>query len=151
MQKSVGKKCKNPFHRSMQYWRLKLAIFSTLLAVVIYTFKGKKINFTLICITDATGSIGSNFDNQTLERWIKQIKQDLLIDKRNTNAYMRTLISVYDPRPASIAIGGSGVVLLCIATFIFVLPDVLTFCKHVFDKISKATKSETGSQWTIFV
>lgn len=96
----------------------------------------------LICFTEGSGSIRGLFDNQTLERWIKQIKQDLWIDKRNTNAYMRTLISVYDSRPASVAIGGSGVVLLCISIFILVLSDILTFCKYDFRKTSKATKSK---------
>lgn len=100
------------------------------------------INFTLLYLTDGSGSIGGYFDNHTLEKWIKQIKQDLLIDKKTTNAYLRTLGSVYDLRPASIAIGGSGVALLCIAILVIVLPDVLMFCKYVFGKNSKAIISK---------
>lgn len=128
-----------------EHLNIKIGKFftNTLVQVVIYIFTHfKKEQLTLLCLTDGSGSVGGYFDNYTLERWIKQIKQDLLIDKRSTNAYLRTLSSVNDPRPASIAIGGSGVALLCFAILIIVLSDVLTFCKYVFGKDSKAIISK---------
>lgn len=118
-----------------------------------YGFSPSNINNRLLCqagswsltdfqCLDASGSVGSIIDNKTLQRWIKQIKHDLLIDKKTTNAYLRTLSSVYDPRPVSVAIGGSGIALLSIAILIIVLPDVLRICKYFFGKIPKVTKSK---------
>lgn len=88
----------------------------------------------LLCLIDGLGSVGGYFDNYILERWIKQIKQDFLIDKRFINVYLCMLSSVNDLCFVLIVIGGLGVVLLCFVIFIIVLLDVLMFCKYVFGK-----------------
>ena len=80
--------------------------------------------------------------NQTLEEWIQRKKEELLVDKKTTNSYTRTLISVYDPRPTALAIGGSGVALLIGALCILIIPDLIDLCRFIYSKIRKLSKSK---------
>ena len=75
--------------------------------------------------------------NQTIQERIKEIKKELTVDKKTTSSYTRSLISVYDPRPSSVAIGGCGVGLLCLAALLLLLPDVINVFKYFCDKQNK--------------
>lgn len=75
--------------------------------------------------------------NQTIEERIKEIKKELTVDKKTTSSYTRSLISVYDPRPSSVAIGSCGVGLLCLAVLLLLLPDVINVLKYLCDKQNK--------------
>lgn len=79
----------------------------------------------------------SMYVNQTIEERIKEIKKELTVDKKTTSSYTRSLISVYDPRPSSVAIGSCGVGLLCLAVLLLLLPDVINVLKYLCDKQNK--------------
>jgi hypothetical protein len=87
-----------------------------------------------IVIADPSNQNGSFISNHTLQEWISETKKKLLVDKKKTNAYNRSLSSAYDARPSSIAMGTSGAILLFIAVFFFVSLDLINFFKYVQNK-----------------
>ena len=61
---------------------------------------------------------------------IEQTKKDIKIEKKETRAYKRTLISVKDNRPSATYIGTGGVIVLCALVIAMITPDVFTFFRH---------------------
>lgn len=68
--------------------------------------------------------------NQTIEQWIEYIRKELKINRKTTSAYTRSLISVYDPRPSAVAIGGAGIGVLCLVGLILLLPDIINIFRY---------------------
>lgn len=75
--------------------------------------------------------------NQTIEEWIEDIKKELIVDKKATSAYTRSLISVYDARPSAVAIGGVGIGMLCLVGLILLLPDLINIFRYCCESSEK--------------
>ncbi|XP_061195159.1 uncharacterized protein LOC133203384 [Saccostrea echinata] len=54
---------------------------------------------------------------------IDDVVQDLTVSKKTTSTYIRSLVSVYDPRPSAKAMGAVGVTVLCLVLGLIVLAD----------------------------
>ncbi|XP_062609278.1 uncharacterized protein LOC134271029, partial [Saccostrea cucullata] len=83
---------------------------------------GKWTNTSLQC-QDTTKRLRSYITNETLAEWIKNMKKNLSVDKSNTSAYNRSLISVYESRPSAVQIGSVGVFLISFTITALILPD----------------------------
>ncbi|KAK3100493.1 hypothetical protein FSP39_020923 [Pinctada imbricata] len=55
-----------------------------------------------------------NKSEEQINKEIEERKNNLTVDKRSLSSYTRTKISIYDDRPASVAIGSIGIVVMVI-------------------------------------
>ncbi|XP_061192356.1 sushi, von Willebrand factor type A, EGF and pentraxin domain-containing protein 1-like [Saccostrea echinata] len=85
---------------------------------------------------DSTNNGGSSINNQTLNGWIARIKKELIISRKRTNAYLRSLISVHDPRPSAIAIGSSGVFIFSFVFLLIMIPDIINVVRYLHKEMS---------------
>ncbi|XP_062595954.1 uncharacterized protein LOC134257344 [Saccostrea cucullata] len=92
--------------------------------------------------TDSSNNGVSRINNQTLNEWIARIRRELIINRKRTNAYLRSLTSVYDPRPSAIAIGSSGVFIFSFAFLLIMIPDIITVIRYIQERYFTNGKSD---------
>ncbi|CAC5420397.1 CSMD [Mytilus coruscus] len=66
-----------------------------------------------------------------LAEHIKRTKKELTVDKKTTSSYARKLVCATDSRPSATYIGTGGVVLFCSILASVILPDIITFIRHI--------------------
>ena len=75
---------------------------------------------------------------EELQKTIEELKKELTIDKKSTSAYIRSITCARDNRKSVVAIGYSGVLVLCVPVVLIVGNDVFSVYIHI-TKIKIAT------------
>ncbi|XP_033726034.1 cell wall protein IFF11-like [Pecten maximus] len=76
-----------------------------------------------------------------LEDWIATLRFQLAVNKTRLSVQRRKLISVYDSRPGSVAMGGVACTLLVTVIGVIVVPDILALWKFVRNLYSTQQKT----------
>ncbi|XP_033726001.1 C-type mannose receptor 2-like [Pecten maximus] len=87
----------------------------------------------------------THLTNDKKQEIITQLKEELYVAKTNTSASRRKLISVYDSRPSSVALGGLGCTLLVFTLGCIVVPDIINLVRFLvmFAERRKAEPDQT--------
>ncbi|XP_061195953.1 sushi, von Willebrand factor type A, EGF and pentraxin domain-containing protein 1-like [Saccostrea echinata] len=93
--------------------------------------------YTSLKCQDTSNRQRSYVTNETLEEWIKKMKEDLYVNKSKTSVYNRSLISVYESRPSAVQLGSVGVFLISFMITALILPDIIALVKKVCHKLNK--------------
>ncbi|XP_069103215.1 serine-rich adhesin for platelets-like [Argopecten irradians] len=89
-------------------------------------------------LTNTTCSRCCPLDNRTknyqfdIERSLRMLRRQLAVNRTDLSARKRKLISVYDSRPSSVAMGGVACVLLATVATVIVIPDAFALCRYVY-------------------
>ena len=90
----------------------------------------------LMCLTSflvCSNGTESNTYSTISDDEMNDILSEIRVDKTDTNAYKRTLISAEDKRYSARVIGLSGVFVLVVICSLLFLPDMISIVKHACD------------------
>ncbi|XP_048776828.1 uncharacterized protein LOC125680997 [Ostrea edulis] len=73
----------------------------------------------------------TEYSNAELQTWIEEVKNELLLNKRELSSNARTKISASDPRASSQTIGCLGALVIVAVVGIIVIPDIPIICKQI--------------------
>ncbi|XP_033726355.1 uncharacterized protein LOC117315983 [Pecten maximus] len=85
----------------------------------------------------------TKLDQFELEESLHELRSQLAVNKTKLSVQRRKLISVYDPRPSSVVMGGVACSILAVIVGVIVLPDAVVSVRFVytrFDRVHKRNK-----------
>ncbi|XP_021356394.1 mucin-3A-like [Mizuhopecten yessoensis] len=75
--------------------------------------------------------------HEELKSVIKELKSQLAVNKNNLSTNRRKLISVYDSRPSSVAMGGVAIAIMIVIPGIIVIPDMVNLVRFMYRRQKK--------------
>ncbi|XP_069114684.1 uncharacterized protein [Argopecten irradians] len=91
------------------------------------------ISLPSTCPCSCRGSI-EKYYNRSIESLLDELREELMVSKKETASYTRTLVSVDDGRTSSRNIGYVGIVLLVAVGLSIVVPDVVSLAMYMKGK-----------------
>ncbi|XP_021340139.1 cell wall protein DAN4-like [Mizuhopecten yessoensis] len=115
---------------STSNWKEQTAVLSTLsTATTLFPSAVVNDNCSKCCFKSIKTR---NLDQQERDEIKHALKVQLAVNKTNLSIQKRKLISVYDSRPSSVAMGGLACVVLAAVVGVIVVPDVITLGEFVY-------------------
>ncbi|XP_033724885.1 pneumococcal serine-rich repeat protein-like [Pecten maximus] len=81
------------------------------------------------------------FDQGEVEEILRMLKTELAVNKTNLSSQRRKLISVYDSRPSSAAMGGLACSILATLVGVIVVPDAVALGRFVYKRFNTQHKT----------
>ncbi|XP_021356392.1 mucin-3A-like [Mizuhopecten yessoensis] len=79
----------------------------------------------------------NQLSHEELKSVIKELKSQLAVNKNNLSTNRRKLISVYDSRPSSVAMGGVAIAIMIVIPGIIVIPDMVNLGRFFYRRQNK--------------
>ncbi|XP_033726212.1 uncharacterized protein LOC117315903 [Pecten maximus] len=94
-----------------------------------------------ICAKCCSNKKHPSLDQDELDDMLLVLRVQLVVNKAKLSANRRKLISVYDTRPSSVAMGCMAGAILVTVVGIIVIPDAISLCRFVFKLFKSRRKT----------